>query len=132
MNVKVVDTLSVFEYNKTASFVYSTANTTPILTLLDPKPGDKIIDFGCGTGEITLKLSEVVAGPGVAVGIDSSQRMASAQSLQRNATHFSSAAADQQGQGKRVRKRPCPRYPGAGRRVCVSACVQARSVRQGL
>jgi len=45
MSVKAVDTWSAFEYNKTASFVYSTANTAPILTLLDPKSGEKIIDF---------------------------------------------------------------------------------------
>jgi ubiquinone/menaquinone biosynthesis C-methylase UbiE len=78
MSVKAVDTWAASEYNKTAPFVYSTANITPLLTLLDPKPGDKIIDFGCGTGEITLMLSEVVADPGVVVGIDSSQSMASA------------------------------------------------------
>ena len=78
MSVKVVDTWSAFEYNKTAPFVYSAANTTSILTLLDPKPGEKIIDFGCGTGEITLELLEVVADPGVIVGVDASQSMASA------------------------------------------------------
>lgn len=78
MNVKAVDTWSALEYNKTASFVYSTENTTQILTLLDPKSGDKIIDFGCGTGEVTLELSEVVTNAGIVVGIDSSQSMASA------------------------------------------------------
>jgi ubiquinone/menaquinone biosynthesis C-methylase UbiE len=61
--------------------VYSTDYTTPILTLLDPQPGDKIIDFGCGSGEVTLKLSEVVAGVGTVVGVDSSQSMASATAL---------------------------------------------------
>jgi tRNA A58 N-methylase Trm61 len=77
MSVKVVDTWSASEYNKTAPFVYSTEHTTPILTLLDPQPGDKIIDFGCGSGEVTLKLSEVVADVGIVMGVDSSQSMAS-------------------------------------------------------
>ena len=71
------NTWSATAYNKTASFVYSTENTVPILTLLDPKPGDKIIDFGCGSGDVTLKLSNVVADTGIVVGVDSSQNMAS-------------------------------------------------------
>ena len=81
MSVEAVDNWSAPEYNKTASFVYSTEYTTPILTFLDPKPGDKIIDFGCGTGEVTIKLSEAVADVGLAVGIDSSQSMASTATL---------------------------------------------------
>ena len=78
MNAKGIDTWSASEYNKTASFVYSAEHTTPILTLLDPKPGDKVIDFGCGTGEVTLQLSGVVTDVGMVVGVDSSQSMASA------------------------------------------------------
>ena len=77
MSVKAVDTWSATEYNKTASFVYSTKHTAPILTLLDPKSGDRIIDFGCGTGEVTLELSELVADTGIVVGVDSSQSMVS-------------------------------------------------------
>ena len=81
MSVDAVDIWSAPESNKTASFVYSTENIVSILTLLDPKPGDKIIDFGCGTGEITLKLSELVADVGLVVGIDSSQSMVSTVAL---------------------------------------------------
>jgi len=77
MSVKAVDTWSASEYNASAPFVYSTDNTRPIIALLDPKPGDKIIDFGCGTGEVTLKLSELVSDVGVVVGVDSSRSMAS-------------------------------------------------------
>ena len=77
MSVKTVGTWSASEYNKTAPFVYSTEHTAQILALLDPKPGDKIIDFGCGSGEVTLKLSEVVSDVGIVVGVDSSQNMAS-------------------------------------------------------
>ena len=77
MSEKAVDTWSAPEYNKVASFVYSIENTAPVLTLLDPKPGDRIIDFGCGSGEVTLKLSQVVAGAGIVVGVDSSRSMAS-------------------------------------------------------
>lgn len=75
MSSRVVDTWSASEYNKIASFVYSTENTAPVLALLDPKPGDKIIDLGCGSGQVTLKISKVVAHLGNVVGIDSSQSM---------------------------------------------------------
>jgi len=81
MSVETVDTWSASEYNKTAPFVYSAEHTAPILKLLDPKPGDKIIDFGCGSGEVTLKLSEVVSDVGIVVGVDSSQSMASTLAL---------------------------------------------------
>lgn len=69
------DTWSAHEYNKIASFVYSKEYTAPVLALLDPKPGDKIIDFGCGSGQVTLELSKVVADAGAVVGVDSSQSM---------------------------------------------------------
>jgi len=96
MSAKAPDTWSASEYNKTAPFVYSTEHTAPILTLLDPKPGDKIIDFGCGSGEVTLKLSEIVADVGVVVGVDSSQSMID--------------KAKEKWAGTRIH----PRYPGAG------------------
>ena len=75
MSAKVVDTWSASQYNKIASFVYSADNTAPVLALLDPNPGDKIIDFGCGSGQITLELLKVVADAGIVVGVDSSQSM---------------------------------------------------------
>ena len=74
-SVKIVDTWSASEYNKTASFVYSAENTAPIFKLLDPKVGDRIIDFGCGSGEVALELSKVVSDVGFVVGVDSSQSM---------------------------------------------------------
>ena len=63
MSVKVAYARMAFEYNRTTSLVYPTVNATPILTLFEPMPGGKIINFGRGTGEITLRLSEVIADP---------------------------------------------------------------------
>ncbi|KAG7096343.1 hypothetical protein E1B28_003787 [Marasmius oreades] len=66
-------------YNKNASFVYSAAFTTPILKLLDAKPGEKIVDFGCGSGELTLELEKIVGAKsgsgGLVVGVDNSESM---------------------------------------------------------
>lgn len=65
-------------YNKNASFVYSSAFTAPVLTLLDAQPGEKIIDFGCGSGELTLDLQKIVGvdeGQGMVVGMDISESM---------------------------------------------------------
>ncbi|KAG6812722.1 hypothetical protein H0H93_013714 [Arthromyces matolae] len=68
---------SASHYNQTASFVYSSAFTAPVLELLDAKPGERIIDFGCGSGEITLELQKhVTSAPGGAViGTDASESM---------------------------------------------------------
>lgn len=63
------------KYNQVASFVYSKEFTTPVLGLLDAKSGEKILDFGCGSGEITLQLKEVVGDDGTVVGVDSSANM---------------------------------------------------------
>ncbi|KAL4249284.1 S-adenosyl-L-methionine-dependent methyltransferase superfamily protein [Abortiporus biennis] len=71
------DTWSAKEYNDKASFVYSDKFTSPVLTLLDPKPGERIIDFGCGSGELTLKLEHIVGDDGLVIGIDASESMIS-------------------------------------------------------
>ena len=64
-------------YSTNASFVYSAKYTQAVLALLDPKPGDRIVDLGCGTGEITRYIASVVGPEGSVVGVDSSESMVS-------------------------------------------------------
>ncbi|CAA7260979.1 unnamed protein product [Cyclocybe aegerita] len=68
---------SASQYNKTASFVYSSAYTSPVLDLLAAKPGERILDLGCGSGEVTIVLQKLVeqAEGGVVVGTDYSESM---------------------------------------------------------
>src|SRR6266446_3474268 len=70
-------------YNKTASFVYSTTYTAPVLELLSAQSGERILDLGCGSGELTLVLQDVVGQKdgGLVVGIDFSESMVSAHRL---------------------------------------------------
>lgn len=68
---------SASAYNVGASFVYSAAATAPVLSLLDARPGEKILDFGCGSGEITKELKKLVGDEGVVVGVDISESMVS-------------------------------------------------------
>ena len=69
------DSWSATAYNTNASFVYSTEYSTPVLKLLAPQLGERIIDFGCGTGELSIQISNLVGKDGVVVGVDSSQSM---------------------------------------------------------
>ncbi|KAJ7081375.1 S-adenosyl-L-methionine-dependent methyltransferase [Mycena belliarum] len=64
-------------YNKSAAFVYSTAFTAPVLDMLAAKPGEKIIDLGCGSGEVTLAIEKNVkqSAGGLVVGVDYSESM---------------------------------------------------------
>jgi trans-aconitate methyltransferase len=66
-------------YNRGAPFVYSPAFTAPVLELLSAQPGERIIDFGCGSGEVTLEIKRRVEGAegGVVVGLDFSESMVS-------------------------------------------------------
>lgn len=59
---------SANQYNRDASFVYSAKFTAPVLDLLDAKPGEKIIDFGCGSGEVSLEIEKIVHGKGDTAG----------------------------------------------------------------
>lgn len=72
---------SASHYNKEASFVYSPAFTAPVLELLSAKPGERIIDFGCGSGELTLEIEKLVKcnnnQKGMVVGVDFSESMVS-------------------------------------------------------
>jgi ubiquinone/menaquinone biosynthesis C-methylase UbiE len=63
------------------------------------KPGDRVLDLGCGTGWVTRLLAQAVdGGPGMAVGLDVSDEMiarARAASLSVENVLFAVAAADE-------------------------------------
>jgi SAM-dependent methyltransferase len=66
---------SATEYRAIASYVYSPEATAPILQLLNASPGDKILDLGCGSGEVTAEIARLVGRDGIVVGVDSSEDM---------------------------------------------------------
>lgn len=57
-------------YEKNASFVFKYGED--LLSLLDPKQGENILDIGCGTGVLTKKIEQTGA---KVIGIDSSEDM---------------------------------------------------------
>jgi ubiquinone/menaquinone biosynthesis C-methylase UbiE len=62
-------------YRTVASYVYSSEATTPILQLLDAQTGDRILDLGCGSGEVTAEIAQLVGREGVVAGVDMSESM---------------------------------------------------------
>ena len=64
-------------YNSAASFVYSAKNTANVLGLLDAQPGERIVDFGCGSGEVTAQLIKAVGEEGKVAAADISSSMVS-------------------------------------------------------
>ena len=66
---------SAMTYNKVAPYVYSPEATAPILQSLGASPGDRILDLGCGSGEVTAEIMRLVEPEGVVVGVDLSESM---------------------------------------------------------
>ena len=60
------------EYSDDFSFVYHYGED--VLKLLEIRPGDTIIDLGCGNGALTMRLEQAGAH---AIGIDASEEMLS-------------------------------------------------------
>jgi len=54
------------------NFAFVPALGQPVVDLLDPKPGERILDLGCGDGALTEKLA---AGGARVVGVDASPEM---------------------------------------------------------
>ncbi|KAF8319752.1 S-adenosyl-L-methionine-dependent methyltransferase, partial [Clavulina sp. PMI_390] len=69
------DNWSAQNYNTNASFVYSAAFTAPVLGLLNPQPGERILDLGCGTGELDDQLAKAVGSEGFVLATDASADM---------------------------------------------------------
>jgi trans-aconitate methyltransferase len=61
------------DYARVGAFVSELGQ--PALDLLDPKPGERILDVGCGNGTLTLKIAHSGA---TVTGIDSSRDMVDA------------------------------------------------------
>lgn len=57
-------------YEARHSFVWQLGQS--LIELLDPKPGENILDVGCGTGQLTAKITELGA---EVTGVDSSPEM---------------------------------------------------------
>jgi len=62
-------------YNNVAPYVYSPEATAPILQLLGASLGDRVLDLGCGSGEVTAEIKRLVEPKGIVVGVDMSQSM---------------------------------------------------------
>ncbi|CAI8182904.1 MAG: putative methyltransferase [Formosa sp. Hel1_33_131] len=70
-------------YNDKHSFVYTYGEN--LILLLDPKKNERILDLGCGSGQLTFKINELAK---ETIGIDQSQEMIDAAKLKFNKIEF--------------------------------------------
>jgi SAM-dependent methyltransferase len=71
-NSKVGDTWARMQEKLDRSF---TPLTAALLSMAAPKPGEHVLDIGCGTGETTLALAGAVGDEGTVLGLDLSEQM---------------------------------------------------------
>lgn len=64
-------------YAKHGSFSYDPKFSSPVLELLQARKGERVIDLGCGTGEITFQIAQALGPAGKVYGVDSSESMVS-------------------------------------------------------
>jgi trans-aconitate methyltransferase len=76
------------QYTRTASFVVEMGE--PVLELLSPRLGERILDVGCGDGKLTQRLVDVGA---IVVGVDASSAMVEAARKRGIDAHLMSADA---------------------------------------
>lgn len=60
---------------RNANFVYSDAATAPVVSMLNLQPGERVLDIGCGSGELTVRLLDLVGDEGDVWGTDSNADM---------------------------------------------------------
>ncbi|ACV47025.1 MULTISPECIES: class I SAM-dependent methyltransferase [Halomicrobium] len=60
-------------YDDAAGFVTDYGDS--VVDLLDPRPGERILDLGCGTGHLTATVADAVGSAGDVLGIDASSEM---------------------------------------------------------
>jgi trans-aconitate methyltransferase len=75
-------------YNQSFSFIWT--HGAGVLELLDPKPDERILDLGCGTGHLTAQIAETGA---TVIGIDHSAEMIDAARAAYPAIEFHRADA---------------------------------------
>ncbi|WP_424017371.1 class I SAM-dependent methyltransferase [Halorientalis pallida] len=54
---------------------YVTEYGAGVIDLLDPNPGERVLDLGCGTGHLTAEIADAVGESGEVVGIDRAAEM---------------------------------------------------------
>ncbi|XP_065842619.1 demethylmenaquinone methyltransferase-like [Oscarella lobularis] len=60
-------------YDKASDYLQASKDSTKFLDTLKPQCGDRSLDFGCGTGKVTLKLAERIGPTGFLVAVDPSE-----------------------------------------------------------
>jgi trans-aconitate methyltransferase len=79
------------DYDADHGFVHEYGQS--LVEWLDPKPGARVLDLGCGTGHLTAEIAEAVGDAGEAVGIDQSAEMVAAAREEHDRPTFRQADA---------------------------------------